>query len=73
MIENDVQALYVGHDHANDYGGFFDIKGRQIEMAYGKKTGYAGQSIPRDMKRGGKVIEIKSFRGVVNAFEFRVG
>ena len=32
----DISAMFVGHDHNNDYGGWFD----GIELAYGRKSGY---------------------------------
>jgi 3',5'-cyclic AMP phosphodiesterase CpdA len=35
---NDIKALWVGHDHKNDfYGDFYGIT-----LGYGRKTGYGG-------------------------------
>ena len=32
----DITAMFVGHDHNNDFGGWYD----GIELAYGRKSGY---------------------------------
>jgi len=32
----DIQAMFVGHDHNNDFGGFYE----GIELVYGRKSGY---------------------------------
>lgn len=44
-------ALFVGHDHLNDYS--FTMEG--ILLAYGRKTGYNSYG---DLDNGGRVIEI---------------
>ncbi len=35
---NDIKALWVGHDHKNDFHGDF----HGITLGYGRKTGYGG-------------------------------
>ena len=32
LMENDVQASYSGHDHNNDFGGFYHKDGRKIDL-----------------------------------------
>ena len=32
----DISAMFVGHDHNNDFGGFYE----GIELVYGRKSGY---------------------------------
>jgi len=32
----DISAMFVGHDHNNDFGGWYD----GVELAYGRKSGY---------------------------------
>ncbi len=34
----DIKAIFVGHDHSNDFGGFY----KGIELAFGRKSGYGG-------------------------------
>lgn len=38
------KGIYVGHDHDNDYKGFY----QGVELAYGRKTGY-GSYGPKKM------------------------
>ena len=38
------KAIYCGHDHNNDYKGFYE----GVELVYGRKTGY-GCYGPKDM------------------------
>ena len=38
-----VVALFVGHDHPND----FSVDYHGLYMAYGRKSGYGGYGIPR--------------------------
>lgn len=41
LIENNVKANFVGHDHTNDFGGTYtNSQGKSIELVYGRKTGY---------------------------------
>lgn len=35
---NNIKALFFGHDHDNDYEGFYD----GIFLSYGRKTGVGG-------------------------------
>jgi len=49
----------VGHDHDNDYGGFY----YNVELIYGRKTGF-GSYGPHNIKdefleRGARVFELK--------------
>ncbi|MFO0370669.1 MAG: metallophosphoesterase [Armatimonadota bacterium] len=46
-----VRAIFVGHDHVNDYVG--DYEG--IKLIYGKCSGYSGYG---DWQRGGRLIDI---------------
>lgn len=47
----DISAMFVGHDHTNNIGGYLD----GIELVYGQKTGYGAYG----NERGGKVIKFK--------------
>ncbi len=49
-----MKAIFCGHDHNNDYSGFY----KGIELKYGRKTGY-GSYGPKGMVRGGTVIKLK--------------
>jgi len=53
LIERKVQSLFAGHDHDNDFGGFYN----GIELVYGRKTGY-GYYGPSHFERGGRFIEV---------------
>ena len=46
----DVEGVFVGHDHTNDYIGVY----KGIALAYGRKTGCDSYG---DFPRGGRVIE----------------
>jgi hypothetical protein len=51
---NEIRALYVGHDHKNDfYGNYFGI-----QLGYGRKTGYGGYGPAFGVLRGARVIEV---------------
>jgi len=50
----DIQAIFVGHDHLNDYGGYID----NIELVYGRRMGYAGYGHLFGFQRGARVIEL---------------
>jgi len=50
----DIQAIFVGHDHLNDYGGWID----NIELVYGRRMGYAGYGHLYGFQRGARVIEL---------------
>jgi len=47
----DISAMFVGHDHDNNIGGFLD----DVELVYGQKSGYGSYGI----ERGGRVIVLK--------------
>jgi len=47
----DISAMFVGHDHTNNIGGYLD----GIELAYGQKSGYGSYG----NERGGRVIVLK--------------
>lgn len=53
LLEKGVKALFVGHDHDNDFGGFY----KEIELVYGRKTGY-GYYGPSHFERGSRIIEL---------------
>ena len=47
----DISAMFVGHDHVNDFGGVYD----DVELIYGRKSGYHAYGD----KRGAKVIVLQ--------------
>jgi len=47
----DIAAMYVGHDHKNEFAGWYD----GIELVYGRKSGYNAYG---DV-RGARVIKLK--------------
>lgn len=57
-MENDVLASYSGHDHSNDFGGTYRKHDREIELQYGRKSGFGGYSPPKNILRGGQVISL---------------
>ena len=50
----DIQAVFVGHDHLNDFGGWID----SVELVYGRRTGYSGYGHLSGFQRGGRVIKL---------------
>jgi len=48
---DDVKAVFVGHNHGNDYCGMFD----GIQLCFGRHSGYGGYG---DWERGARVIEL---------------
>jgi len=50
----DITGVFCGHDHDNDYGGFVN----NIEVVYGRKTGFGGYGPPPEFTRGARVIEL---------------
>ncbi|MBF0207023.1 MAG: metallophosphoesterase [Oligoflexia bacterium] len=50
-VDNDFRAIFVGHDHANDYHGVW----KDIQLVYGRVSGYNGYG---NYPRGAKLIEI---------------
>jgi len=53
----DISGIFCGHDHDNDYGGFVG----NIEIAYGRKTGYGGYGPPPEFGRGARVIQLTEY------------
>ncbi len=51
----DISAMFVGHDHNNDYRGYLD----GIELIYGRKVGIEQYGPLADVKTGGRVLTIK--------------
>lgn len=49
-----IKAMFCGHDHNNDYGGFFE----DVELVYGRKSGYGGYG-PDWFQRGARIIKLK--------------
>ena len=47
----DINAMFCGHDHKNDFGGWYD----GVELVYGRKSGYGGYG----KIQGAKVIKLK--------------
>eukprot|EP01016_Furgasonia_blochmanni_P048095 TRINITY_DN7126_c0_g2_i1.p1 TRINITY_DN7126_c0_g2~~TRINITY_DN7126_c0_g2_i1.p1 ORF type:complete len:660 (+),score=104.92 TRINITY_DN7126_c0_g2_i1:226-2205(+) len=52
LEEGTLSGVFVGHDHNNDFGGWY----QGIELAYGRKTGYSGYG---NLKLGARVIKYK--------------
>ncbi|MDX9753127.1 MAG: metallophosphoesterase [bacterium] len=48
-----VQAMFVGHDHVNDYSGLHS----NINLVYGRATGFGGYGADK-VEKGGTLIEI---------------
>lgn len=55
---NKTKALFVGHDHVND----FYIERQGIILAYGRATGFGGYG---ELEKGGRVIEILANQEIV--------
>lgn len=53
-----VRAVFVGHDHVNDYIG--EQKG--VRLAYGRVSGWAGYG---DWQRGGRTIDLDLTKGTM--------
>jgi len=54
LVKGNINATFCGHDHDNDFGAFFF----DIELVYGRKTGYGGYG-PSWFSRGARVIKLK--------------
>ena len=59
-----IKGAFVGHDHNNDFGGFYG----NIELVMGRKTGYG--SYGPITKNGGRVIKLKEFINDKNELDF---
>jgi len=55
-VIGNIQAMYVGHDHQNDFWG--DYHG--IRLHYGRKTGHGGYGPPWYMRRGARIIKFST-------------
>eukprot|EP00727_Mastigamoeba_balamuthi_P012482 m51a1_g7857 hypothetical protein (324) ;mRNA; r:249010-250341 len=53
-----VRAIFVGHNHKNDYCGAFRGR-RSLWLCYGRKTGYGYYNPTFPMLHGSRVIELK--------------
>jgi hypothetical protein len=53
-IETFVSAIFVGHDHLNNYRGYAN----GVELIYGRKFGLDPHGPPNDIKRGRRVITL---------------
>jgi len=51
LEEGNVRAVFVGHNHGNDFCGNY----AGIQLCYGRHTGYGGYG---DWKRGARIIEM---------------
>ena len=49
-----IQSIFCGHDHDNDFGGFY----KSILLKYGRKSGY-GNYGPKDRQKGATVIKFQ--------------
>lgn len=58
LMENDVLAIFSGHDHDNDFSGFFRKGDKAIELVYGRKSGFASYG-PKNLVVGATVIELR--------------
>jgi hypothetical protein len=52
-MKNDVLISFSGHDHNNDFSAIYKKDGKQIELSYGRKTGYGGYGPVESMRKGG--------------------
>jgi len=50
----DVISVHCGHDHNNDFYGYYD----GIMLAYGRKTGYGGYGPPTGWQRGARILQL---------------
>eukprot|EP01119_Soliformovum_irregulare_P018750 TRINITY_DN5806_c0_g1_i1.p1 TRINITY_DN5806_c0_g1~~TRINITY_DN5806_c0_g1_i1.p1 ORF type:complete len:333 (+),score=85.94 TRINITY_DN5806_c0_g1_i1:191-1189(+) len=57
--QQDVKAVFVGHDHENDFIGEYE----GITLAYGRKTGVAMYGPSEGVLRGARIIEIDTNNG----------
>ena len=53
MQSGNIKGVFVGHDHNNDFAGYYG----DIELVYGRKTGKSGYGPV--MGRGARVIKLK--------------
>jgi len=53
----DITGMFCGHDHDNDYGGFSG----NVEIVYGRKTGFGGYGPVPEIQRGARVIQLTEY------------
>lgn len=51
---NNIDAIFYGHDHNNDYWGMYE----GIYMYYGRKSGYGQYGPPKGWQHGVRMIEL---------------
>ena len=61
------KAIYCGHDHNNDFKGFYE----GVELVFGRKTGYGGYG-PNGYQRGATVIKLKEYINENGVTDFKV-
>ncbi|EGR30368.1 metallophosphoesterase, putative [Ichthyophthirius multifiliis] len=54
LRKSNFKAVFCGHDHSNDFGGFF----HGVELVYARKTGFGCYGPQEGVLRGGRVINI---------------
>jgi hypothetical protein len=59
--QGDVQAVFVGHNHGNDYCGTY----ADMLLCYGRHTGYGGYG---NWERGARIIEIQQDPWEINTW-----
>lgn len=55
MRKRGIKAAFCGHDHDNDYGGVY----KGVELVYGRKSCFGGYGPPKDIIRGGRLLELQ--------------
>ena len=65
----DVLATFSGHDHDNDFSGFYNKEEKEIELVYGRKSGF-GSYGPKNMEVGATVIELRLRADVLHVCVF---
>eukprot|EP01015_Nassula_variabilis_P000938 TRINITY_DN10515_c0_g1_i15.p1 TRINITY_DN10515_c0_g1~~TRINITY_DN10515_c0_g1_i15.p1 ORF type:complete len:283 (-),score=49.51 TRINITY_DN10515_c0_g1_i15:4-852(-) len=57
LNQKNIKAVFAGHDHNNDFGGFYE----GVELVYGRKTGFGGYG-PDDFNNGARVLKFKEVK-----------
>jgi len=66
LRNGDVRDVFVGHNHGNDYCGYYDNNSNStVRLCYGRHTGYGGYGT---WDRGARVIEINEDDASVNTW-----
>jgi hypothetical protein len=60
LNSQNVNAVFVGHDHNNDFRGQIELDGipQLPNLMYGRKTGFGSYGPDHGIKRGARVIEL---------------